>query len=92
MGRMARLYCENAVSNRGSAVTRVAAILNWGFSRVGGRVHGNLVARVEDGGEASENLGHRSREHHVPGSQEQGYITMSVMFPGGNSLDRLTEV
>lgn len=78
MGRMARLNCENTVSDRNSRLNRILATQNRGFSRVCGRVHGNLVTRVEDSSEASENLGHRSRKHHVPGGQEQGYFSMLV--------------
>jgi hypothetical protein len=40
-------------------------------SRIGGRVHGNLVTRVQHSGEPGEDLGHRRGEHHVPGGQEQ---------------------
>lgn len=41
------------------------------YSRVGARVHGNLVARVQDGGELGQTLGHGSREDHVPCREEE---------------------
>jgi len=39
-------------------------------SRVGVRVHRDLVTRVKVGGEAGQNLGHDGRKDHVPGGQE----------------------
>lgn len=41
------------------------------YSRISARGHGNLVTRVEDVGEASQNLGHGGGEHHVPCREEQ---------------------
>lgn len=43
-----------------------------GDSRVGARVHRDLVAGVQDGGETGQDLGHGGREHHVPCREEQG--------------------
>ena len=40
---------------------------------VGGRGHRDLVAGVQDCGAASQNLGHRGSENHVPCCEEQGY-------------------
>lgn len=34
--------------------------------------HGNLLARVEDGGEASQTLGHQGRESQMPCGEDNG--------------------
>ena len=83
MGTMARLYFTNPpVSDRelGSDTSRAShSVLHYrGCSRVGGRVHRNLVARVKHGSEPGENLGHRRGEHHVPGRQEKRWYRKSV--------------
>ena len=83
---MARLCCAKTVSYC------VAPIHTQKSSRVGGRVHGNLVTRIKDRGEASENLGHRSREHHVPGGQEQSCFAMLVVVHTRICQERHTEV
>lgn len=75
MGTMARLYTNPPVSDQssGSDCSHASySILNhWGCSRIGGRVHRDLVARVKHGSEPGENLGHRRSEDHVPGGQEE---------------------
>lgn len=83
MGTMARLYYTNPpVSDRefGSDCSRAGySILHHrGCSRIGGRVHWDLVAGVKHGSEPGENLGHRRCEHHVPGGQEERWYLMSV--------------
>jgi hypothetical protein len=34
--------------------------------------HGNLLARIENGGEASQTLGHQSRETQMPCGEDNG--------------------
>lgn len=41
-------------------------------SHVGMGGHGDLVARIKDGGESGHELGHARREEHVPCRQEKG--------------------
>lgn len=57
-----------------------------GFSRIGGRVHRDLVARVKHGSEPGENLGHRGGEDHVPGGQEERWDLMLVLYFSGRGL------
>lgn len=53
-----------------------------GCSRIGRRVHRDLVAGVKHGSEPGENLGHGRGEHHVPGGQEERwYVTSVIDFP-----------
>lgn len=87
MGTMARLYTNPPVSDREfeSDYSHASySILHYrGCSRIGGRVHRDLVARVKHGSEPGENLGHRRGEDHVPGGQEERWYPMLVIyFPG----------
>lgn len=87
MGTMARLYTNPPVSDREFGLDYSHAsysILHYrGCSRIGGRVHRDLVARVKHGSEPGENLGHRRGEDHVPGGQEERWYPMLVIyFPG----------
>lgn len=74
MGTMARLFPPNQSVNL--FVIRMSGKRE--YSRVGGSVHGNLVARVEDVGAAGQDLGHGGSEGHVPSGQEQGYFIVLV--------------
>lgn len=49
-------------------------------SRIGARGHRDLVARVQDGGEASQTLGHEGREQHVPCCEEEGCAESTISF------------
>lgn len=84
MGTMARLYYTSPpVSHQafGSDYSHASySRLNQrDCSRIGGRVHRNLVAGVKHGGEPGKNLGHCRGEHHVPGRQEERWYLMSVI-------------
>lgn len=71
MGTMARL-CQNSSISRNASDAGIGAHHSIEYSHIGARGHGNLVTRVENGGEFGQDLGHGSCEHHVPCGEEQG--------------------
>lgn len=87
IGTMARLHCTNSpVSDRAfrSDCGRPSYFISYrSCSRIGGRVHRDLVAGVKHGSEPGEDLGHRRGEHHVPGGQEERWWLMSVIDSSG---------
>jgi hypothetical protein len=48
-------------------------------SQIDTAVHGHLLSRVKDGGEASEDLGHDSREDQMPCCEEDGKVCFSPL-------------